>query len=118
MEDLSRWDFIEALKKEAVKYRKTTPRNIRLKLDKVFNSYSKLMPYYTFTETERMQKKLSDLEYIVKSLKSGVVEFSGGFCVVSDIECVQIKNDSIIVSLKSGKEISFVKEMDWLLKLK
>jgi hypothetical protein len=115
-ENLNIWTFKRELLLIPAKCRKLSSKTSKEKVNELYEKYRFLISFDKddAESTEKCKKQIKRLEKICKSLKSGTVNYDGGFLVISEIAQVQVTKTNVIVFLKNGKEVSFVSDFEWL----
>ena len=116
VEKIDCYGFLRELKSIPAMSKKLKITTAKRKVEAIYDKYSDLISYDVESK-ERFRQMYRDLEKVVEAMKTGVVNYNGGFFRVSEIERITFTETNIKVYFKSGCEDNFSKDFDWLKKL-
>jgi hypothetical protein len=113
---LFRDDFERELLKIPAATKKLTNKTARKKVSDIINKYDYLISY-SKENKDYYETKYYNLLKKFKAIKSGVIDYKGGYLLINQISSVKTIRNSILVQLKNGKEMEFGMEFDYIIEL-
>jgi hypothetical protein len=113
---LFKHDFERELLKIPAATKKLTNKTARKKVSDIIDKYDNLISY-SQENKDWYETKYYDILKKFKAIKSGVINYDGGYLLINQISSVKTIRDSIWVQLKNGKEMEFGMEFNYIIEL-
>ena len=111
---MNKWDFKSELSRLCASCAGVKESTARAKANKFFRLHENYFPYWG-SQVEDLEKQNDKLNLILKAIKENKIYFDGGYLVYSEIESISSNDESILITMKSGKLINLEKKsFKWL----
>ena len=115
--ELSKWDFKEELRAMAASCIGVKEATAKKKASALFKKYDEIIAR-SKRDNDYYQEQYRRTNHMFKALKSGSVHYvSGkieGVLLIKDIEQVEVRGGNVLLTTKTGREISLGKDFEYL----
>lgn len=109
--NLYAWQFREELIELAENCTSIKPSTAKRKARCLFNKYTSIIDI----NADYYRKQSNRKDKIIQTIKTGVVKYNNGAMSISDISSIKIDETKVTVITKSGLEIYFDSEFEYLI---
>ena len=115
-EELTKWDFKDELRAMAASCIGVKEATAKKKASALFKKYDEIIAR-TKRDNDYYRDKYRRTNNMFEALRSGNVNYvSGkieGVLLIKDIEQVEVREESVLLTTKGGREISLVKDFEY-----
>jgi hypothetical protein len=120
IEVLTNWSFERELKDMAVSCIGLKENTVKSKVSKIIKKYDEII-CYSKRDRDYDKKELDKYRTLFKTLKSGKIYYRtgdvSGYLLIRDIEQIEVSKKNVVVTLKTGREIIFSTDFEYLSEL-
>lgn len=117
---LTKFTFEKELKHMAVNCIGLKPDTAKKKACSIFKRYEELISY-SVQDKEYFEKEYRKTKNMFDTLKSGVIKYTRGevkgVLLLKDIEQVEIRENNVLLIMKTGREVIFGSDFNYLKEL-
>jgi hypothetical protein len=117
IEELTICSFKEELNDMAVSCIGLKENTAKSKVSKIIKKYDEII-YYSKRDRDYDKKELDRYRTLFRTLKSGKICYGtndvSGYLLIRDIEQIEVSKKNVVVTLKTGREISFSTDFEYL----
>jgi len=112
--------FLKELQDMAVSCIGLKENTAKRKVSKIMEKYDEII-FYSKSDRDYIKKQLNRYSTLFYTLKSGIINYkkgeSKGYLLIRDIEQIEASTKNVVVTLKTGREIVFPSDFEYLSEL-
>lgn len=120
IEELTIYSFEKELQDMAVSCIGLKENTAKKKVSKIIEKYEEIISY-SKTDKHYVAKQLNRYHTLFHTLKSGRIYYGSdelkGYLLIRDIEQIEVSKKNVVVTLKTGREIKFSTDFEYLSEL-